>query len=327
MLKDPKGLGGQILLGHAMKMENRRLRRPADGEAPMDMGLRPIEDAAQLVPIGYVLEGQALDGRRGDDETLEALGTDFLPGTVKGSHMVRRRIARDVTGDPNERQFDLKRRRTHEPCDLRLGGDLVGHQVQQRDAQRPDVLARCITFPHDHQALRFERAASGQFVGNLDRHSSRLPVSGRRAWLGPFDCRLGHILLEGSATLPGLAGWRWASSQLLMCGRFYAGRAALAIIEGCECAESWPPSGTIGARSSGQSRARHQGEWRPKLFSLDDCQLLAPVLLSLPRQNAPSGLRAPSRTPAGPWRARHSRDKRDVLPARRTERQGAARPP
>ena len=57
------------------------------------------------------------------------------------------------------------------------------------------------------------------------------------------------------------------------------------------------------------------------------CQLSAPVLLSLPQQNAPSGPRAPSRRPGGPWRARHSHDRRDRPPARRTDRRGAAHPP
>ena len=47
----------------------------------------------------------------------------------------------------------------------------------------------------------------------------------------------------------------------------------------------------------------------------------------LPQQNAPSGLRAPSRRTGGPWRARHSRDRRDIPPARRTDRRGAAHPP
>src|SRR5262245_4285518 len=38
-------------------------------------------------------------------------------------------------------------------------------------------------------------------------------------------------------------------------------------------------------------------------------------MLSLPQQNAPSGLRVPSRRTGGPWRARHSHDRRDVPPA------------
>jgi hypothetical protein len=45
---------------------------------------------------------------------------------------------------------------------------------------------------------------------------------------------------------------------------------------------------------------------------LRDGQLLAPVLLSLPQQNEPSGLRVPSRRTGGPWRARHSHDRRDI---------------
>ena len=53
----------------------------------------------------------------------------------------------------------------------------------------------------------------------------------------------------------------------------------------------------------------------------------ASMLLSPPQQNAPSDPRAPSRRTGEPLRARHSRDKQDVSPARRIDRQGVARPP
>jgi hypothetical protein len=53
----------------------------------------------------------------------------------------------------------------------------------------------------------------------------------------------------------------------------------------------------------------------------------APVLVSLPQQNAPSGLRVPLRRTGGPWRGRHSHDRRDVPASRRTDRQGEAHPP
>jgi hypothetical protein len=43
------------------------------------------------------------------------------------------------------------------------------------------------------------------------------------------------------------------------------------------------------------------------------------VLLSLPPQNAPSGLRMPSQTTGGQWRAQHSHDRQDMLPTHRID--------
>jgi hypothetical protein len=51
------------------------------------------------------------------------------------------------------------------------------------------------------------------------------------------------------------------------------------------------------------------------------------IKLHMPQQSGPSGLRMPSQRKGGPWRARRSRDKRDISLARRTDRQGAAHPP
>ena len=90
--------------------------------------------------------------------------------------MVGRRVARDMVGDPDQRQFDLQRRRTEQPRDLRLGGDLVGHEVKKTNAQRTYVLAQRVRTAHHDDALVGERVTRGQFVGNGDRHGASLPV-------------------------------------------------------------------------------------------------------------------------------------------------------
>ena len=67
-----------------------------------------------------------------------------------------------------QRQFDLQRRGADQPGELRLGPDLVRHQVEQADAQRADVLPaarrpRVITMTPS----RFERLAGGEIVRDL----------------------------------------------------------------------------------------------------------------------------------------------------------------
>jgi hypothetical protein len=53
---------------------------------------------------------------------------------------------------------------------LRLGALLVGHQVEQADFQRPDVLPHRLVLGHHHHAFFFKLGACGQVVRNLDRH-------------------------------------------------------------------------------------------------------------------------------------------------------------
>jgi hypothetical protein len=84
--------------------------------------------------------------------------------------MLARRIARDMVGDLDQRQLDLQRRRAEQTGDLRLGLDLVGHQIEQPDTHRPDVLAHRIDLAHHHDAFGIQGGAGGKVVRNLDRH-------------------------------------------------------------------------------------------------------------------------------------------------------------
>ncbi len=163
-------LFGQLVFRHAVEMMDRGLCAPADVEAAMHVGLRPVEDAAQLVPVGHLLEGKRLHRRAGDDEAVEALGTNVLPLAVEGNDVLARRIAGDVIRDLDERQLHLERRGAEQPRELRLGPDLVRHEVQQADPHRPDVLAHGVGLAHDHHAFRIERGAGRQIVRYLYRH-------------------------------------------------------------------------------------------------------------------------------------------------------------
>jgi hypothetical protein len=46
-----------------------------------------------------------------------------------------------MVGDAHQRQVDLQRRRADQPGELGLGALLVGHQVEQANFERPDILA------------------------------------------------------------------------------------------------------------------------------------------------------------------------------------------
>ena len=74
--------------------------------------------------------------------------------------------------ESHELQLDLERGRAEQPRDLGFGGDLVGHEIEQRDAQWSDILPRGFGFPHHDNTLGLQRAASGKIVGYADRHVS-----------------------------------------------------------------------------------------------------------------------------------------------------------
>jgi len=80
--------------------------------------------------------------------------------------MVGRGIAGDVIGDPHKRQLDLQRRRAEQTGELCLGRDLVGHQVEQAYAERPDILPDGVGLAHDRDALGLQGLAGRQMVGN-----------------------------------------------------------------------------------------------------------------------------------------------------------------
>src|SRR3954464_2879423 len=70
---DTERLLWKRILRHAMEMMDGRLRTPADVEARMHIGERPVEHTAQFVPVGHLLERYGLDRRARHDEAVELL--------------------------------------------------------------------------------------------------------------------------------------------------------------------------------------------------------------------------------------------------------------
>ena len=136
------------------------------------MGLRPIKDLAQLIPIGDLIEGQMLDRCAGDDQPVELLTRrcDLAEGAIELLHMRGGCVLRLVIAHPDEMQVDLQRCRPDQPGKLRLRLDFLWHQVQQPDAQRPDILQGCAIIAHHHHALAREHVIGGKRFGQFDRH-------------------------------------------------------------------------------------------------------------------------------------------------------------
>ena len=123
--------------------------------------------------------------------------------------MFLRGVAGDMIRHFDQGQLHLQRTGAKQTGDLGLGPDLVRHQIQQTDLERPHVLADGVRLAHDHNALGFKRGEGWKIVRNLDRHlnvpcyfnaSSRVEQT---LWRDPFSCRFGHIFQKRSATLLG----------------------------------------------------------------------------------------------------------------------------
>ena len=185
-----EGLLRQRVLGHAVEVVQHGLPAPADREGRLDVGLGPVEDLGQLLPVGDVLEVEQLDRRAGDDQPVELARARLGEGLVEGGHVLVRGIARAVLGHADEREFDLERRRADDPGDLGFGLDLLRHQVYQPDLERADVLAQRRLLGHHHHALARQHVMGGQVLGDLDGHCVWLPKRSRSGRTG-FICRVG----------------------------------------------------------------------------------------------------------------------------------------
>ena len=155
-----------------MEVPRHRHAAPADAKGGMHVGLGPVHDLPQLVPIGDLFERQMFDGCAGDDQTVEFLVLHVLKGPVEFLHMGGGRMTRLVFGHADQGQIDLQRRRADQPGKLSFGRDLHRHQVQQANPQRTDVLMRGRIFRQNHHAFVVEHVIGGQVAGQGDGHGS-----------------------------------------------------------------------------------------------------------------------------------------------------------
>ncbi len=77
-----------------------------------------------------------------------------------------------MTGGLHQFQFHLQRGVGEQPAELGLGFDFRGHQIQEENLQRPDVLGRGPVLFHDENVFIFQRGHRRQVIGNADRHQA-----------------------------------------------------------------------------------------------------------------------------------------------------------
>ena len=146
------------------------LRAPADVERRVHVGLRPLHDLAELLPVIDFLERHLLDGSTGDDHTVERAVLHVVEVLVERQHVFGIHVLRLVRLHLQQLQMHLQRGVSQKARQLRLGRDLRGHQVQQQDLQRADVLPFRAGFLHDEDILFIQCFNGRKAVGYADRH-------------------------------------------------------------------------------------------------------------------------------------------------------------
>ena len=172
---------GQLVLGHAVVIVDAGLGAPADVQRGVHVGLRPLHDLAEFRPVVHFFEFQPLHRRPGDDKAVEVLVAHRVEGGVEGLQMLGGRVLRVVARRLQQLHFNLQRRVRQLPQNLGLRGDLGGHEVQQQQPQRTNVLVHGAMLGHDEDVLVLQRRRGRQRIGNANGHASSYSTAAR-AW-------------------------------------------------------------------------------------------------------------------------------------------------
>jgi hypothetical protein len=148
MGKQPAGLALALDALDVVEVLERRLGAPAQIERREHVARRPVEDLLHFRPEGFVADPRLQRVDAGDDEAVELVVADVAQRIVELDDVLGRRVAAlmavadgaDVAVGGDEGQIDLQRRAAEPGGELALGRHLVGHQVEDRDVKRPNVL-------------------------------------------------------------------------------------------------------------------------------------------------------------------------------------------
>lgn len=170
MRVDAEELFGQIGLPDAVVIIKPRLRAPADVERAVHVRPAPFHDAAQLRPVFDLLKRHLLHGCAGDDQPVEPAILHVLERLIEFQQMLAGRVFGFVAVRVDQLQLHLQRRVAEQPRQLRLCGDFGGHEIQNENLQRADVLRDGPRLVHDENILVRQRFRRRQTVRDHNGH-------------------------------------------------------------------------------------------------------------------------------------------------------------
>ena len=161
VLEHAEHLFRQQLLAHAVVVVQPGLCAPADMEGGIDVRFAEVHDLAQLIPVVHLLKIHGLHRRAGDDHAVVAVVLHLVKGLVKGLKMGSRHMGGRVAGSLQQGHVHLQRSVCQQPGNLGLGGDLGGHQVQDQNFQRTDMLRQRPLPVHDKDVFLVQGIKGG----------------------------------------------------------------------------------------------------------------------------------------------------------------------
>ena len=151
-------------------VEERGLGRPADVEGAVHVGLAPLHDPAELIPVFHLLKVQLLHRRAGDDHAVEIAVLYVLKIRVELEHVFLRGVFAHIGAGLHELQLHLQGRVAQQTGELGLRRNLGGHEIQQQNLQRADILRHGPVFGHDKDVFVFQYIGCGEQIRYFDRH-------------------------------------------------------------------------------------------------------------------------------------------------------------
>ena len=177
MAEDTRELLCELIFRYSEMMVQARLRTPADMHGGINVGQAPVHHGGKLLPIVNLFKRHILNRRTGDNHAVEALIPELVEGFVKSLQVSRGDMAADVAGHLHQSDINLQRRVAEQTQKLILRFNLGGHQVDNHDFERTNVLCDSALVRHDKDIFAFQYFISGKIRRNTNGHGTGTSVS------------------------------------------------------------------------------------------------------------------------------------------------------
>ncbi len=167
---DAEQLCRKGLLGNAVVIVQPSLGAPADVERGMHMIRGPLHNVTEFRPVIDFFKGQMLHRRTRDDASVKIAVPDFIKRFIEGMQVLGRRIDAGVCFRSHQFQVNLQGSVAQKTRELNFCLDFFGHQVDQEDLERTDILGDSASLGHDEDVFLMQNINGWQPVGYFNRH-------------------------------------------------------------------------------------------------------------------------------------------------------------
>lgn len=136
----------------------------------------PFHNFAKLVPVFHLLKREGFHRRARNDHTVEIARTHIFKGLIECEHMLLGGVAGNMGARVHQFDLYLQRRIAQQAGKLCFRVDLSGHQVQDQQLERPDILRDGTRFGHHENVFFRERFNRRQLVWDFYGHTRLLAL-------------------------------------------------------------------------------------------------------------------------------------------------------